>query len=60
MTDRALDVIPDGPPPGSDEESLISETRYRKIVKLFPASPEECRRRTQDGEGQRGQPRRDS
>ena len=31
MTDRMLDVIPEGPAPGSGEESLISEARYRRI-----------------------------
>jgi len=32
VTDPNLDAIPDGPPPGGDEESLISEARYRKIL----------------------------
>ncbi len=32
MSERMLEAIPEGPPPGGDEESLISETRYRKIL----------------------------
>ena len=32
MKDRSLDAIPDGPPPGADEDSLISEARYRRIL----------------------------
>lgn len=32
MSERMLEAIPEGPPPGGDEESLISEARYRKIL----------------------------